>query len=110
MYLRKLKKHKNDVSLQDFAATDRDGNSVSYEEKIPDEGMSVEERASIKSELKEISKKIDRNLSLREKTIIKLRYGIGCKAKTQQEIADSMGISRSYVSRIEKAALLKLKK
>ncbi len=110
MYMRKLKKYKNDVSLQDYMATDKDGNSVSLEEKIPDDSISVEDSVTLKSDVSELIEKIKNVLTKREKEIIKLRYGLGCKVKTQQEIADIMGISRSYVSRIEKAAIEKLRK
>jgi RNA polymerase sigma-28 factor len=110
MYLRKLKKRQNDVSLQDYMSTDKDGNQVSLEEKIADEGMSIEDIVGMKSELKEVAERIKTNLSDREREIILMRYGLGCNAKTQQEIADIFGISRSYVSRIEKAALSKLRK
>ena len=109
MYLRKLKKHKNDISLQDMAAVDKEGNSVSYEEKIPDDSISIEDMVDLKSDLKEVVEKINSRLSKRERLIIKMRYGIGTEIKTQQEIANILNISRSYVSRIEKAALAKLK-
>lgn len=110
MYLRKLKKRQNEISMQDYMATDKDGNSISLEEKIADESMSIEDMVGFKSELKIIINKIQTVLSDRERDIIKMRYGLGCKVKTQQEIADKLGISRSYVSRIEKAALIKLRK
>lgn len=90
-------------------AIDKDGNQVSLEEKIPDESMSIEDMVGLKSEFTEVMEKIKIVLSDREKEIIKLRYGLGCRIRTQQEIADMMGISRSYVSRIEKAALGKLR-
>lgn len=109
MYIRKIKKRQNDVSLQDYMAVDKDGNQVSLEEKIPDDGMSVEDIIGLKSELKDIRQKIDTRLTPREKSIIKMRYGLGCKVRTQQEIADEFGISRSYVSRIETKALSKLR-
>lgn len=109
MYLRKLKKRQNDISLQDYTAVDKDGNQVSLEEKIADDEMSIEDMVGLKSELKEVFERIQTNLNEREKSIIAMRYGLGCKSKTQQEIADIYGISRSYVSRIEKAALLKLR-
>lgn len=108
--MRKLKKRQNDVSLQDYMATDKDGNSVSLEEKIPDESISVEDSVTFKSDVAELMEKIKNVLTEREREIIKLRYGFGCKIKTQQDIADIMGISRSYVSRIEKAAIGKLRK
>ena len=63
----------------------------------------------LKSDLKEVVEKINSRLSKRERLIIKMRYGIGTEIKTQQEIANILNISRSYVSRIEKAALAKLK-
>ncbi len=110
MYLRKLKKSKNDVSLQDYMAADKDGNTVSLEEKIPDDSLSVEDSVELKSEIRDIMERIKNKLTSREREIIILRYGLGTSTKTQQEIAQRLGISRSYVSRIEKAALNKLKR
>ena len=109
MYIRKLKKSKNDVSLQDYTAVDKDGNKVSLEDKIPDDNICVEREVEVKSSINEVMDRIKNKLTPRERQIIIYRYGIGCNPKTQQEIAKIFNISRSYVSRIEKAALKKLR-
>lgn len=109
MYLRNSKKYRNDVSLQDTVGVDKEGNEVTLEERLADEGDSVEELAEKKAEVLKLRSKLCK-LTERERYIIKLRYGlIGGEEVTQREIAGMLGISRSYVSRIEKRALEKLK-
>lgn len=109
MYLRNSKKYRNDVSLQDTVGIDKEGNEVTLEERLADEGDSVEELAEKKAEVLKLRSKLCK-LTERERYIIKLRYGlIGGEEVTQREIAAMLGISRSYVSRIEKRALEKLK-
>lgn len=109
MYLRNSKKYRNDVSLQDTVGIDKEGNEVTLEERLADEGDSVEELAEKKAEVLKLRSKLCK-LTERERYIIKLRYGlIGGEEVTQREIAGMLGISRSYVSRIEKRALEKLK-
>ncbi len=110
MYLRQNKKRQNDVSLQDTAGIDKEGNEVTLEEKLADEGRSVEEITDLKMRIEKLYKVMKERLTERELEIVKLRYGLdGGKEVTQREIAKSMGISRSYVSRIETKALSKLK-
>ena len=110
MYLRQNKKYRNDISLQDTIGVDREGNEVTLEEKLSDEGRSVEEITELKEQIKRLYELMKERLTQREKEIITLRYGLdGRGEKTQREIAKSMGISRSYVSRIETKALGKLK-
>lgn len=109
MYLRNSKKYRNDVSLQDTVGIDKEGNEVTLEERLADDGDSVEELAEKKAEVLKLRSKLCK-LTERERYIIKLRYGlIGGEEVTQREIAGMLGISRSYVSRIEKRALEKLK-
>lgn len=109
MYLRNSKKYRNDVSLQDTVGIDKEGNEVTLEERLADDGDSVEELAEKKAEVLKLRSKLCK-LTERERYIIKLRYGlIGGEEVTQREIAAMLGISRSYVSRIEKRALEKLK-
>ena len=99
MYLRSAKKLQNNISLQSAVGIDKEGNEVTLEEKLADPTPSVEETL------------LDKVLTSREKFIINLRYGLNnTQEKTQREIASSIGISRSYVSRIEKKALSKLRK
>ncbi len=109
MFLRNTKKYRNDISLQDTVGVDREGNEVTLEEKLAYEGDSVEELAEKRSEALRLRSKMN-VLTERERYIIELRYGLVTGEEvTQREIAKMLGISRSYVSRIEKRALEKLK-
>ena len=111
MYLRSAKKLQNNISLQSAVGIDKEGNEVTLEEKLADPTPSVEETLSSNAEQKVLQSLIDKVLTSREKFIINLRYGLNnTQDKTQREIASSIGISRSYVSRIEKKALSKLRK
>ena len=111
MYLRSAKKLQNNISLQSAVGIDKEGNEVTLEEKLADPTPSVEETLASNAEQKVLQSLIDKVLTKREKFIINLRYGLNNKQeKTQREIASSIGISRSYVSRIEKKALSKLRK
>ena len=111
MYLRSAKKLQNNISLQSAVGIDKEGNEVTLEEKLADPTPSVEETLSSNAEQKVLQSLIDKVLTKREKFIINLRYGLNNKQeKTQREIASSIGISRSYASRIEKKALSKLRK
>lgn len=110
MYIRCNKKRQNDISLQESIGIDKEGNEVTLEEKLADDGKSVEEITALKLTVQKLHKIMKKKLSPRELKIITLRYGLnGKKEVTQREIANSMGISRSYVSRIETKALSKLR-
>lgn len=109
MFFRSQKKTINDVSINDTIDVDKDGNPLTYLDII-----SVEESVETKLDLNEYIKKVqafvDQVLSKRENQIIVLRYGLkGFMPKTQREVAKHLNISRSYVSRIEKRALEKLR-
>ena len=110
MYFRGQRKSASDVSLSDLIETGKDGNALSLMDVIcSDEDLF--EQMSDKEVYAKLYEKIEECLTPREKRIITLRYGIGNrKPLTQREIADLCGISRSYVSRIEKKALQKLEK
>lgn len=109
MYFRALKKTAQDVYISDPIDTDKDGNTLTLIDIIADD-TDITEEIDIKLKLQKLRKIINHALDDREKTIICYRYGVGgCKELTQHEIADRLGISRSYVSRIEKAALTKLR-
>jgi len=110
MYIRAGKKYAQDVYLQDVVGTDREGNEVRIEDKIADDRESVDEQVSNKLQIFRLFEAICHVLGDREKTVIKMRYGIGCDEFTQREVADLLQISRSYVSRIEKKALSKIGK
>lgn len=110
MELRHIRKRKGDISLQETIGVDREGNEVTLEEKIADEGRSIEETADIKMQTLKLYKMLKSCLTKRERDIIEMRYGIATGEEiTQREIAKGMGISRSYVSRIETKALKKLR-
>lgn len=110
MTLRSVKKHRNDISLQDPIGTDNEGNHITLQDRIADSSKSVEERIEDKIQLQQISRKIGEVLTEREQLIIRLRYGLETGREVpQREIAAMLGISRSYVSRIETKALKKLR-
>ena len=110
MYLRSAKKHASDISLQEPISKDKDGNEITVMETISPEDDLVSEEAENGMRFKALYQNIHSALNDREKLIINLRYGLdGRKELTQREIAKKLGISRSYVSRIEKKALLKLR-
>ncbi len=96
------------MSLGETIDVDRDGNPLTYSDVIcSDENVSEEVERGMQSKL--ALTLVERILDEREKQIVVLRYGLyGHKSMTQREIASSLGISRSYVSRIEKSALSKL--
>lgn len=109
MFLRKANKSINDLSLDDSLVNDDEGNSLSLGEIIPDEKQ-VYDEVELKDQKKYLLEAIS-NLSERERTIMFMRYGLnGYDEQTQKEVADSMNISQSYISRLEKKILKKLKK
>ena len=110
MYFRSLKKTAGDLSLSDSIDTDKEGNNLSLIDIIstPDDML---ENLSARETNARLSEYIAQALTKRESDIVMMRYGLhGRTPKTQREIAEMCGISRSYVSRIEKKALEKLKK
>ncbi|TMW73926.1 RNA polymerase sporulation sigma factor SigK [Alteribacter natronophilus] len=108
MHLRALKKVKKDVSLQDPIGTDKEGNEITLIDVLQAETVDVVDAIQLKMEKKQIYEFIH-VLDDREKEVIVGRFGLDLKKeKTQREIAKELGISRSYVSRIEKRALMKL--
>ena len=109
MYLRATKKLNSEVYLNDTIGKDKDDNIVTLEEVLENDDKSIEEIVDLKMKIKRLYRKMKEVLKDRERTIIELRFGLnGQKPKTQNEIANSMGISRSYVSRIETKAIGKL--
>lgn len=109
MHLRASKKLQNEVSLNEPLGTDKEGNEISLIDILGCEDEEVEEKVDLTQRIKKLYRLIRSVLEGREQIIIRLRYGLcgGC-GKTQREVAESLGISRSYVSRIEKKALSKL--
>ncbi len=109
MYFRGQKKSAGDVSLSDTLDTDRDGNGLSVMDIVAQED-DLAERIGCAEICRSLRQCMYRVLSPREARIISLRYGLGGGApKTQRETSQICGISRSYVSRIEKKALEKLR-
>ena len=109
MYLRSTKKLNSEVYLNEPIGKDKDDNVITLEEVLESDNKSIEEEVDTKIKIKKMYNKIKEVLKDREKTIIELRFGLkGDKPKTQKEIAKMMGISRSYVSRIETKAIEKL--
>lgn len=111
MYLRSIKKLNAEVYLEDPIGNDKDGNTIELQEVLENDEKSIEEEVDLKFKIKKLYKKMKEILKQRERFIIELRFGLnGVKPKTQHEIAEMMGISRSYVSRIETKAIKKLSK
>lgn len=112
MLLRSEKKQAKEVYLNESIGSDKEGNEISLIDIIETSDEDVTDKVLLKEDLGKLYDYVETVLSDREKNIIYLRYGIpdGSKEYTQREIADIMGISRSYISRIEKKALNKLKK
>lgn len=111
MYLRSSKKLQSEVYLNEPIGKDKDDNVVTLQEVLEANEKSIEDEVDLKLKIKLLYQKIKEVLKGREKDIIELRFGLnGKRPKTQKEIANSMGISRSYVSRIETKAIGKLAK
>jgi len=109
MVIRSSKKSKSEVFLQDPIGVDKEGNEISLMDVLGTENDTVVEEVENKIQTKKLYSKMALILKGREKLVLELRYGlISGKSKTQREIAQMLGISRSYVSRIEKRALKKL--
>ncbi|MGN1269721.1 MAG: RNA polymerase sporulation sigma factor SigK [Clostridia bacterium] len=111
MYLRSTKKLNSEVYLEDPIGKDKDDNMVTLQEVLENNDKNIEDEVDLKFKIKRLYEKMKDVLKDREKAILELRFGLnGQKPKTQNEIADSMDISRSYVSRIETKAISKLAK
>lgn len=111
MMLRSDKKRAKDVSLYEPIGTDKEGNVIRLVDVIESEEMDVVERCDLDEKTAWILQAVQIHLTPREQEILIMRYGLyGNTPVTQRELAAKLGISRSYVSRIEKKALTKLKK
>ena len=109
MTIRSDKKFKAEVSLQEPIGVDKEGNEISLFDILGTDVDDVIDEVHLKLQINRLYNAVDEVLKDREKTIIELRYGLADGAcKTQREIAKLLGISRSYVSRIEKRAIDKL--
>ena len=109
MYFRSQRKTSQDVSLSDLIETGADGAALSLMDVVSDD-MDLMEQISQRQDLKKLCKAVDAVLTPQERQVIVARYGLGGGTPMRQrEVAKLTGISRSYVSRIEKKALEKLK-
>ncbi|MBU3181772.1 RNA polymerase sporulation sigma factor SigK [Clostridium psychrophilum] len=111
MLIRNNKKIKREMSIQDPIGNDKDGNEISLIDVLSSDEDSVIDIVERKIQLKQICNEINIGLNDREKAVIQMRYGLlDGKPRTQREISLIIGISRSYISRIEQRVLKKLNK
>ena len=109
MHFRAKKKSQSEISINETIDIDKDGNPLTYLDIISVEDTMASD-IELKTYIEKLRELVETRLSGREKEIIVLRYGLcGYSPKTQREVASYLGISRSYVSRIEKKALSDLK-
>ena len=109
MYFRSQKKSSQDVSLSDYIETGADGAALSLMDVVSDD-EDLTEQISNREQLRKLCQAVDRELTDQERQVVIARYGLGGSAPLRQrEVAKLTGISRSYVSRIEKRALEKLR-
>lgn len=109
MSIRSNRKQKNETSLQSPIGTDKEGNEINLLDVLCTDTDSIFDQVDFGIETTKLYDKMMQVLKPREKEILQLRYGLNnMEEKTQREIAEEMGISRSYVSRIEKKALKRL--
>ena len=109
MFIRTSKKTKAEVFLNEAIGKDKDDNEITLLDVIEKEKMCVDDEIDLKLKIKELYNKMKEVLKDREINILKLRFGLGgIRPRTQHEIAKDLGISRSYVSRIETKAINKL--
>ena len=110
MLLRTKKKHSKEVSLYEPIGTDRDGNEIQLFDIIETDEADAQAKITLKDDIRLLYEKLESELSPRERLVLKMRYGLYNQEEyTQREIANQLGISRSYVSRIEKSAIEKLR-
>ncbi|MBQ1989243.1 MAG: sigma-70 family RNA polymerase sigma factor [Clostridia bacterium] len=110
MYLRKISSRKNEVSIDEPLNVDWDGNELLLSDVLGSDGDEVGRGIEIEDE-KELLNNFVVSLPVRERQIMEMRFGMnGYKEYTQKEVADTLGISQSYISRLEKRIIVKLKK
>ena len=110
MHFRNMKKTSQDVYISDPIDTDKNGNTLTLIDIIADES-NIEDEIDTKLKVEKLRQVFEQTLDKREIQIINMRYGLNGETElTQREISKKLGISRSYVSRIETAALNKLRK
>ena len=110
MYLRSKKKTAREISLYEPIGTDKEGNEIHLLDIVEGGGEDIAEQYNRKEDAVRLYCYLDSELKEQEKQVLLLRYGLGGKAEyTQKQVAARLGISRSYVSRIEKNAIEKLR-
>ena len=108
MYFRSNKKYNNNISFEDIIGHDKDGGDITLMDVLKENSINIENTIEFKDNIRSLSKYLN-VLNKRELEIIKMRYGLlNEEEKTQKEISKKLHISRSYVSRIEKRALIKM--
>lgn len=111
MYLRTAKKTRCEISLGEPIGEDKEGNQISFLDILSSGECEIPDQISLKMQVESLSQILAKTLTPRELFVIRLRYGLcGSDTLPQRAIAEKLGISRSYISRIEKRALMKLKK
>ena len=109
MHFRSLRKSAQDVSLSDYIETGADGAALSLMDVVGDD-TDLLERVTTREQIRQLRKSMEEVLTDQERQVVQLRYGLGGQAPMRQrEVAQITGISRSYISRIEKRALEKLR-
>lgn len=110
MYMRAKKKSSKEISLYEPIGTDREGNEIQLFDIIETEEDDAHKKVELNDDIRVLYHKVESELSPRERMVLKMRYGLYNEEEyTQREIAKQLGISRSYVSRIEKSAIEKLR-
>lgn len=110
MWLRKSKKERAEISINEPIGSDREGNEISFNDILGTDGSEISENIEKNARNKELYDAVENRLKERERFVLIKRYGLfNQKSMTQQEVADELHISRSYVSRIEKKAIGKLR-
>lgn len=110
MHIRARRKSGKEISLYEPIGTDREGNEVRLYDVMETEEPDIPEKIDLKENIQKLYEKVESELSQREKLVLKMRYGLyNGEQYTQREISRQLGISRSYVSRIEKSAVQKLR-
>ncbi len=108
MYFRSQRKSAQDVLLSDYIETGTDGAALELMDVVGEEDDLLETLCA-RQQIQQVRRALENCLTNQEKQVIRMRYGIGCRPYRQREVAQKIGLSRSYVSRIEKRALQKLK-
>ncbi|MFI3312635.1 MAG: RNA polymerase sporulation sigma factor SigE [Eubacteriales bacterium] len=110
MHIRKISGRKSEISLDEPINTDWDGNELLLSDVLGTEGDTVQKSLEVDADMQLLKDAVGK-LSSRDQTIVVMRFGLGGRReKTQKEVADMMGISQSYISRLEKRIMLRLRR